>query len=919
MMFSAVLFVVLSYLSIVTSDLHTLFPIDIGLSDENPFVPLERDTFDDCHLRYMRYGRDEVKIPDPLKPYDESRDYSHIAVIGRARESGTVDWTCMGALIWDTFVLTSAHCTTGEGANAPNVVRLGGPKYVQQRSVKEIIRHPEFSPSNGQNDIALIQLDSRITINETVVPTCLWLWEEVPFPKLDTLLRTTAGRDQQTSKFETEEMRSLNIDDEDCFSTETQLCMESMELDTNKCTETPEGNPLQVRLLHNFKTSPFLVGILSTSFKSGTCNPRRGYTKIAHYREWLIGVMQERNVSAIPQAFFPMVCAHRFAQFRPRVEDLMVERNGEIPVNNVQVEDISNRYLNYIVRFEWPSESKNESQPNCAGTFVDQQTILTLASCVVPAASDGSRPTAAIHVTLYSNQSFPIQSITVHPGYVKGSHKNNIAVVKLKARQDVVPACIWPYVDLPDERVDMVGVGMSGLNYFQENYIFHSERAHDVFVQHAMDYYPWEKCGGELAELSDNRSLTMYNENEHLCFRSDQWIVPGVCRDIPGGPVQRYINRAGAYFKYVYALTVVGRTCGHGQPTVAIQLAPHVAWLQSVILNKHSSAAGDRSESVIIINPDLKRSDECNNGDGTLGICVPHELCLSTAERLRKGERVTVCTEGSIVCCPWGDIAKNSAIDPIRTELDSCEDRYRSIRRERYAGADQDESLYTNLPHVAEIGWPQNGGRINFECLGHLITSKVIITSARCMETFPHKPTVAKIGSVQASDASNFVVQPIRRVRMHEDYDPLTGVNNIALVVLTAPIDINVFHFPGCLFQNNTHIPARLFTINENRGTTNVGKLAPAYISDCKEYLTEALAPGQMCLRKPRPEGAFSVSNSCLKTGDPIIWENRTEVMDIFDATHLVGIFSHGGCELDNAQIATRISFYYDWIVRNAK
>uniref|UniRef100_A0A182M250 Peptidase S1 domain-containing protein n=1 Tax=Anopheles culicifacies TaxID=139723 RepID=A0A182M250_9DIPT len=443
--------------------------------------------------------------------------------------------------------------------------------------------------------------------------------------------------------------------------------------------------------------------------------------------------------------------------------------------------------------------------------------------------------------------------------------------------------------------------------------------AKEVFVPHVMDYYPWTNCSSVLAELSDNRSLSIFNDNEHLCFRNEQWIVPSVCRDIPGGPVQRYIHRADAYFKYVYALTVVGRTCGYGEPTVAIQLAPHVPWLQSVILNKRSSTSRDTSESVIIINPDLKRSDECSNGDSTMGICVPHELCLSTKERLRKGERVTICTEGSIVCCPWGDIAKNAGINPIRIELDSCEDHYLSIRRERYRGASQDESRYTNIPHLAEIGWPQNSGGINFECLGYLISSKIIVTSARCMETYPHKPTVARVGSVQASDASNYVLQPIRRVRVHEDYDPLTGVNNIALIALTAPIEINVFHFPGCLYQNDTHTPARLLAINENRGTTSVGKIAPAYVSDCKEHLTEPLAPGQMCLRKSSPEGAFIVNRPCLKTADPIIWENRTQVMDIFDSTYLVGMFSHGGCELNDVQIVTRISFYYDWIVLNAK
>uniref|UniRef100_A0A182STV2 Peptidase S1 domain-containing protein n=1 Tax=Anopheles maculatus TaxID=74869 RepID=A0A182STV2_9DIPT len=162
-MYRSVLFVVLSFLCVGNEAIHSLFPIDIGLMDENPFLPLERDTFDDCHMRYMRYGRDDWTLRDVFRPYDESRDYSHIAAIGWIGEGGKFEWKCMGALIWNSVVLTSAHCTLGEGNSAPNVVRLGGPKYVQQKNIKEIIRHPEFSASNGQNDIALLHLDGRIT------------------------------------------------------------------------------------------------------------------------------------------------------------------------------------------------------------------------------------------------------------------------------------------------------------------------------------------------------------------------------------------------------------------------------------------------------------------------------------------------------------------------------------------------------------------------------------------------------------------------------------------------------------------------------------------------------------------------------------------------------------------------------------
>uniref|UniRef100_A0A182JV90 Peptidase S1 domain-containing protein n=1 Tax=Anopheles christyi TaxID=43041 RepID=A0A182JV90_9DIPT len=769
-------------------------------------------------------------------------------------------------------------------------------------------------------------LRSLILLDVKLVSNITFTWFTVLHPStviIDTIL---ASRAQETPAFATEEMTILNVKSEDCLSPSTrdqelpasQLCAETVELNANECKDTPEGNPLQVRLLHNFKTSPFLVGILSSSFTSGSCNPRRGYTKIGPYRDWLMQVLLERNVSVTPQDFFPIVCAHRFAILRPRADKLMLERNGDVPVNSLQVESIRDRDLNYIVQLEWPEEAKNVPQMNCAGTFVDEQTVLTLAECVIATTPGGIQPIAAIHVTRFRNVSYPIKSIIVHPNYVKSSQKNNIAVVKLQSRQDVVPACIWTYGVLPDSRVDLTGAGLGSLNNYQ-NFNFDDDRSFNTFVQPAMDYYPWENCTTELAHLTGNRSSEGFSKNEHLCFRSDQWIVPGVCTDVPGAPVLRYINRAGAYFKYVYALTVAGQTCGYGLPTVAVQLAPHVAWLRSVMLDKRSSDGQGTSDSVIVINPDLKRSDECSNGDGSIGICVPYEMCLSTKERLRKGERVTLCTNGTVVCCPWGDIARNSVVNPIRTELDSCEQRYHSIRRQRYAGLSQNESLYTNLPHVAEIGWPQTNGQMSFNCLGYLISASVIVTTARCLETYPHKPTVARIGAMQASDSSNYVIQTIRRLRVHEDYDPQTGVNNIALLILTTPIEINAHHFPGCLYRNDTHLPTRQFVMSQERETTFFEKISPVYQSDCEESLKATLAPGQLCLLKAQPEGVFRVSNRCLRIGDVIVWEHRTEEEDVLDVVYLVGLFSHGECKVENVQIGTRISFYYDWIITNAK
>uniref|UniRef100_A0A182QDD3 Peptidase S1 domain-containing protein n=1 Tax=Anopheles farauti TaxID=69004 RepID=A0A182QDD3_9DIPT len=917
--------VVLSFLCRGNEALHNLFPVEVGLGDEDPFLPNERESLDDCHLRYMRYGRDELDVQEPFPSYVTPPEYTHIASIGWTRAGGKIDWACMGVLIWSNFVLTSARCSAGEGNSAPDAVRLGGDSnnasYIQDRKIKEVIRHPEYSSRTGEHDIALLQLDASVNVNEATVPTCLWLWDDVPFPTMDSIQSNKAGRDPTGSTFSSNEMIRVNVTSADCVSPTTglpeeQLCMKKMVAPTQDCEQIPRGNPLQTRLMHNYLTSPFLVGLLSSSLARGTCNPVQRYTKIAPYRDWLMQTLLERNTTATPQDFHAVVCAHRYAHFRPRQDELMLERNGEVPITASNVEFVRTRGLSYIVEMEWPTEAGGAARNNCAGTFVDQRTVLTLAECVLPTA-EGFQPRAVVYRSFFSGGSFPIESIHVHPGYKRNSQRNNLAVVKLeKQQQSVVPACIWLYDELPIDRYDLTGVGTNDFNYYPRNQRYDVDRVANTVVQHAVDLYPLVECTKELSQFDGNRTREGFNHQEHICFRSDRWLVPGVCRDLPGAPVIRYINRAGVYMKYLFGLNVASPTCGHGIPSITIQLAPHMDWLQSIILDKRARASSD---SVIVINPDLKRSDECSNGDGSIGICVPHELCLSTGERLRKGEHITVCSVGSIVCCPWGDIARNSGVGAIRMELETCEDRYRAIRLERYAGAVKNESLYSNIPHTAEIGWPQSNGRIAFGCLGYLITTNAIVTSARCVDQNPSKPTVVRIGSLQASDVNHYVLLTIRRVRVHEDYDPATGVNNIALVMLTSPINPNTFYYPGCVFRNSTHLPTRLFTFTSVRDTTTTTKTVPLYRSDCSVRFSDPLAPGQACMLVSTPETSFTRGSGCFNTGDPIVWDHRTSEL-IYDAEYLVAIFSHGSCtEMSDVKIVTRLSYYFDWIVANAK
>uniref|UniRef100_A0A672SR97 Suppressor of tumorigenicity 14 protein homolog n=1 Tax=Sinocyclocheilus grahami TaxID=75366 RepID=A0A672SR97_SINGR len=252
-------------------------------------------------------GSDEAECKCGTKPYKSSR-----IVGGKDSSEGEWPWqvslhmntqghVCGASVISNRWLVTAAHCVQDSEKfkySQPDqwevylgLLNQGETSKSTLKRVKRIISHPQYDHLSEDNDMALMELDSPVTLSQNIWPVCL---PEAThdFPAGKSVWITGWGKQREevdavASVLQKAEVRIINntvcnklMDD---GITPRMICAGVLSGGVDAC-QGDSGGPM---ISTESSGRMFLAGVVSWGDGCGRRNRPGVYTRVTEYRSWI--------------------------------------------------------------------------------------------------------------------------------------------------------------------------------------------------------------------------------------------------------------------------------------------------------------------------------------------------------------------------------------------------------------------------------------------------------------------------------------------------------------------------------------------------------------------------------------------------------------------------------------------------------
>ncbi|XP_062533156.1 polyserase-2-like [Armigeres subalbatus] len=230
--------------------------------------------YDQCvsrilHSKYQPFEISHIPTNTPFP-------YVHLI----RNRSAELEYDCMGTLIDDQFVVTSALCATHQAGSPKFIYVPANEEYV---AIDEVIPHPQYAVNSLANDIALIKLTKFL--KRDLKPVCLSQPEySSPNPAVVSFMINTATVEKRNFEYF---FKYFLPEKDQCHGSTNEVCMQSnLPLIPNIC-QVMDGAPILE--VNDFGIS-LLYGI--SNAKRSKCDGKLRGTLIEPHTEWINSVFQ---------------------------------------------------------------------------------------------------------------------------------------------------------------------------------------------------------------------------------------------------------------------------------------------------------------------------------------------------------------------------------------------------------------------------------------------------------------------------------------------------------------------------------------------------------------------------------------------------------------------------------------------------